>query len=160
MQIIRITYENFVLWRSQIEKLFNSSVLVNFPEADVDESYGKKKSEKVAEFLRDGTAVVFAAVDGKRLTGWVWCHEIHRVDGKRIHIAEIAVDDNLLRQGIGGQLLGEVERYAEINGYQAIDLFVTAGNTNAVAFYERASFEPERFLMKKVIGNNGIIQER
>lgn len=160
MQIIKIEHENFPLWRSQIEMLFNSSVRVNFPDADVGESYGKEKCDDVAGFLQDKTAIVFAAVDGKQLAGWVWCHEIHRMDGKRIHIAEIAVDDNFHRQGIGSQLLEKVEKYAAENGYQAIDLLVTARNTSAVKFYERANFEPERYLMKKVIGKNGNIQER
>ena len=154
MQIIRMNNETFAVWRGHIEKLFNTSVRINFPNAGAGESYGRKKCEDVARYLQDGTAVVFAAVDGKQLAGWVWCHEIHRLDEKRVHIAEIAVDDNWHRQGIGSQLLERVERYAKENGYQAIDLLVTASNMGAVKFYEKARFESERYLMKKTIGKS------
>lgn len=154
MQIIKIEHEKFPSWRSQIEKLFNSSVRINFPDADVGEAYGKEKCDELDGFLQDGTAVVFVAIDGRQLAGWVWCHKIHRLDGNRIHIAEIAVDENWHRRGIGSRLLEKVEQYAAENGYQAIDLLVTASNMSAVKFYENASFEIERSLMKKVIRQN------
>ena len=85
------------------------------------------------------------------MAGWVWCHEIRRPEGKRIHIAEIAVAEEWRRQGVGRQLLEKVEAFAQENGYQAIDLLVTAGNASAVMFYEKADFKPERFLMKKTV---------
>lgn len=149
MQIIRITHDNFSLWRDQISGLFNSSVRINFPDAKVEDTYGTVKCGEVDVFLEDGSAIVFAAVEGEKLAGWVWCHPIHRLDGLRIHIAEIAVAEEWHRRGIGSQLIEEAERYASENGYQAIDLLVTCSNKNAVSFYEKAGFQPERYLMKK-----------
>lgn len=132
-------------------ELFNSSVRINFPDADVDETYGTVKCGEVETFLKYGSAIVFAAIEGEKLAGWVWCHHIHRLDGLRIHIAEIAVAEEWYRRGIGSKLLEEVERYAAENEYHAIDLLVTSSNMSTVNFYEKADFKPERYLMKKNI---------
>ena len=129
--------------------LLNSSVRINFPDAEVEEIYGTTRCGEVATFLEEGSAIVFAAIEGEKLVGWVWCHKIHRLDGMRIHIAEIAVADEWSRRGIGRKLLEKVEQYASENGCQYIDLLVTTSNMNAVSFYEGAGFKPERYLMKK-----------
>lgn len=149
MQIIRIDYDNFFLWRSQIELLFNSSVKINFPGFSVDDHYGKIQCDEVEVYLGNGTAILFAAIEEEKLIGWIWCHQIQRLDRRRLHIAEIAVADECHRRGIGKKLLSEAEQYAVVNGYQEIDLLVTASNESAVKFYENACFEPERLLMKK-----------
>ena len=149
MKVIRVSHDDFSLWKDQIGILLNCSVQKNFPDAEVDESYGKNKCDEVDHYLIDGSAIVFAAVEGETLAGWVWCHKINRPEGLRIHIAEIAVADKWYRQGIGSLLLEKVEDYAIENGYRVIDLLVTAGNTSAVNFYKKANYKPERFLMKK-----------
>ena len=46
------------------------------------------------------------------------------------------------------------EAYARENGYCEIDLLVTANNTDAVTFYEKASYAEERILMKKTLMGN------
>ena len=76
------------------------------------------------------------------------------MNGRRIHIAEIAVAEEWRRQGVGGRLLERVELYAAQNGYEEIDLLVTASNACAVQFYNKAGFNSERYLMKKTINTN------
>lgn len=153
MQVTRITHNTFSLWRDQIVDLFNSSVRINFPDAEAEETYGSDKCREVAGFLKDGSAIVFAAIEGTALAGWVWCHQVYRPNGLRIHIAEIAVADRWHRQGVGSQLLARVEQYAAENGFNEIDLLVTASNLSAVRFYQNASYKPERYLMKKIVCN-------
>lgn len=151
MQIIRISHDNFSLWKDRIAELFNSSVRINFPDAEVEKTYGMVKCEEVEKYLEEGSAIVFAAIEDEKLAGWVWCHQIHRLDGMRIHIAEIAVAEEWHRRGIGSKLIKEVEHYAVENKFHAIDLLVTSSNRSAVNFYEKADFKPERYLMKKII---------
>ncbi len=159
MQIISIDQDNFSLWRSQIELLFNSSVKINFPDSAIDGYYGKIKCDEVKAYLENGTAILFAAVEEEKLIGWVWCHQIQRLDRNRLHIAEIAVADDCYRNGIGKKLLSEAEKYAMVNGYQEIDLLVTASNESAVNFYKNACFAPERLLMKKTLKWKGRCNE-
>ena len=151
MQILRINKENFPVWRAQIEELFNSSARINFPDYNIDNCYGKDRCDKVLNFLKDGTAIVFVANEDDKLKGWIWCHQIFRMNRKRLHVAEIAVADNCRRQGVGSKLLNKIEEYAKENGYHEIELFATVSNINAINFYEKASFKPERVLMKKEI---------
>lgn len=153
MEIIRLSNDDFALWRDQIEELFNTSARINFPDAEMDDSYGKAKCKEVTGFLKDGSAIVFVAIDANELAGWVWCHQIHRLNGYRIHIAEIAVAEKWHQQGVGSKLLKRVEQFAAENGYKEIDLLVTASNHSAVKFYHKANYEPERYLMKKNVRN-------
>ena len=62
--------------------------------------------------------------------------------------------DECRRQGVGSQLLGIVELYAAENGFNEIDLLVTASNQSAVNFYQKADYKPERYHMKKTIKKN------
>ena len=151
MEIIRIDVNNFNVWRSQISGLFQESVKINFPDSFIDNCYGNHKCEEVFSYLKNGSAVVFAAVEQNNLKGWIWCHQIVRMNIKRFHIAEIAVNSDCHNLGIGSELLNSAEIYARKQGITEMDLLVTATNVGAVKFYENASFVPERFLMKKVL---------
>lgn len=149
MQIQRIDQNHFTRWRRQIERLMNNSVRLNFPDFSVEDSYGFQRCNEVASYLENGTAIVYAAVEEENLLGWIWCHEIHRLGRKRLHIAEIAVMDEYQGQGIGQRLLAQIECFAAEHGYHEVDLLVTASNVNAVHFYEKSGFSSERYLMMK-----------
>lgn len=151
MQIQRADEAVFMLWQPRIAELFDASVKINFPGFAVSDSYGSDKCDEVASYIKDGSAIVFLAVEQDKLAGWIWCHQIQRLSERRLHIAEIAVAEDFRRHGIGNALLNTVEEWARKNGYAEIDLLVTAGNSGAIGFYEQASYTPERFLMKKTI---------
>lgn len=150
MEIKRLTSEDFGYWRSQISDLLNESVKLNFPNLPVKESYGTDRCGEVYEYLKNGSAVVYIAVDKDRLKGWIWCHKINRMEQTRFHVAEIAVSRDCRKQGVGKSLLMTAENYAVESGCKGMDLLVTASNENAVRFYEGASYETERLLMKKI----------
>ena len=149
VQIQKINAHDFAFWCDQVAELFNSSVKINFPEFMVNGNYGNDKCNEVATFLKDGTAIVFVAIEQDKLIGWIWCHKINRLDRMRLHIAEIAVFDDYQKRGVGSQLLDKVEECAIENGYFEIDLLVTASNISAVRFYEESLYRTERYLMKK-----------
>ena len=151
MEIVRVKYDTFGKWEKQIEELINESVKINFPDQDAGSNYGSDKCTQLREYLKAGSAVVFATVEGDDLLGWLWCHQIYRLKKRRLHVSEIGVADQCQGRGIGQRLLREAESFAKENGYEEIDLFVTASNGRAVDFYQRSSFTPERFLMKKKV---------
>lgn len=149
MQIHRIRKEEFLLYRTDIIDLINESATLNFPNANIDENYGEDRCNHLLKFLDDDSAIVFIAIDGDALIGWIWCHGIDRVAGKRLHIAEVAVLKDYRNCGVGKELLKAVEIFAKEKNYKTIDLLVTANNVNAVSFYKKHSFSTERIMMKK-----------
>lgn len=151
MMTIMLDNQTFSIWRSQIEKLINISAKVNFEEYEIEEDYGSRRCEALEKYLMEKTATVFVCVEGSRLLGWIWCHGIQRLSKKRFHIAEIAVNEEYRQRGVGNQLMKLAEQYAAENGYSEIDLLVTKSNQTAVQFYKKASYEIERYLMKKVL---------
>ena len=155
MQIVRINSLNFSEWEAQIEGLLTESFYMNFPGHIIGANYSKDRCRKIAGYLVDGTAVIFAAVSQQKLVGWIWCHPISRMGEKRLHVSEIAVTKVARGRGIGQRLLSAAEEYAKIKEYQEIDLMVTISNTDAVHFYQKASFIPERYQMKKCIREPG-----
>ena len=151
MRIIQLNHDTFLPWKEQIAELLNISAHINFPEQVLSASYGSNKCADLEAYLKDGSAVVFCAVEQEKLLGWIWCHSIRRLTQTRLHIAEIAVSEDCRNKGVGRQLLENAEAYAVEHGIREIDLLVTASNAAAVAFYEKMSFSPERYLMKKTV---------
>lgn len=149
MEVVRINNDSFGKWEKQIEELINESVKINFPEQDAGDSYGRDKCKQLKDYLEKGVATVIAIVEGEDLLGWIWCHQIYRLKKRRLHVSEIGVADQSQGKGIGQRLLREAEAFAKENGFEEIDLFVTASNERAVNFYEKSAYTPERFLMKK-----------
>lgn len=151
MQIIRIDESNLRVWKYQIIQLLDESIRINFSDYLVSSNYCNDRCNKIEGYIKDGTAIIYAAVHENELRGWIWCHEIHRLNKTRLHIAEIAVLSKYRGKGIGKKLLKTVESYAEENGYYEIDLLVSTNNMDAIMFYKGASYTSERYLMKKVI---------
>lgn len=151
MQIDRVDEKEFAKWRIQIERLLNISVSINFPDCSDNEEYGARKCDELERYIKDGSAIVYAATEEDSLMGWIWAHHIERVNGKRLHIAEIAVDKSFQGKGVGKQLLKTIETYARKHHYHEIDLLVTKSNTTAVLFYTDSDFEIERLLLKKLL---------
>lgn len=137
--------------RNQIEKLLCESVCINFPDFQEVNHYVHSRCNDLARFIEEETATVFIASEQEKLAGWIWLRDIERMGKHRIHIAEIVVSENYKRKGVGSKLLKMAEKYAIDGGFDEMDLLVTASNKSAVAFYERASFVPERYQMCKNI---------
>ena len=151
MRILKIDSQDFNIWRVQIAKLINDSAKLNFPDYSIDKDYGINRCEELSGYLSENKAIVFVAVDGDVLAGWIWIHPISRLSEKRIHIAEIAIKKIYRNQGIGRALLNHAEKYAASDGFKEIDLLVTKSNELAFNFYEKADYEIERYLLRKKI---------
>lgn len=151
VQVQRLNKDNFIHWRPQIAELIDTSASINFQGYELSNDYGDKRCEELVTYIKDGSAIVFVAYENSTLFGWLWCHGIRRINRNRLHIAEISVVDEHKRKGVGKTLLHTAEKYAKENDYQEVDLLVTAGNCDAVSFYESSSYSVERYLMKKEI---------
>ena len=71
-------------------------------------------------------------------------------DGRHGWIYHLAVSTQILRQGIGMQLMEEVERRLQQRGAVEINLLVEGRNTQVVPFYQRLGFQiGNKVLMSK-----------
>lgn len=118
----------------------------------VSERFCEEKLEGLRQYLRDGKAYLFGALDeDSHLVGFTWNYEYFAGIDRRYHCAYIAVAPQAAGQGIGHALMAAAEQKAWSLGIRYIDLAVGTENRNAQSFYERQGFEPERLYMKKKV---------
>jgi len=82
---------------------------------------------------------IFIAADDSRTVGFAAAHIISDV----CELESMAVDSAARRTGLGAALLAALKEWARQNGAIRVELEVRAGNTSAVAFYERAGFSTD-----------------
>ena len=107
--------------------------------------FGEELRKHVYMYLTDG--IGYAAVDEEdgQIVGMVMVDYIDRPESpyryaeRFAHIAEICVDENHRRQGIGKRLLDFVKADAKEKGFSRIELDVWAFN-DALAFYEAEGY--------------------
>lgn len=154
MQIIKLSAENIGKWKSQIFPLLKETVIYNFPNSEIPDSYYREEWDEVEKYIKLKRAFVFIAVNYNEVVGWIWTHLIDRFNEKRLHVAFFAVYKEFRRHGVGELLLAAAEEQARNLELQGIDLLVTASNERAVRFYEHHGFNSERYLMHKELKNN------
>ena len=154
MKIIRINEIYFKNIKESIRKLIEETLIYNFPDSVVEDSYYVEKLSGLERYLRDGSAIVYIAVEDEKILGWIWCHPIQRFDKLRLHIASFAVVPFSRKTGIGHLLIENAEKYAVDNGFDGLDLLVTKDNTSAVSFYKKNGYEVERYLLHKELSTN------
>jgi ribosomal protein S18 acetylase RimI-like enzyme len=84
------------------------------------------------KLIRDPDLFLVAEQDGK-IIGTV----IGGFDGRRGMIYHLAVDASAREQGVGAQLMNEVERRLKAKGCLRCYLLVTTENESAMRFYEK-----------------------
>ena len=107
--------------------------------------FGKELQDHVYMYLAGGFG--YAAVDEEegQIIGMVMVDYIDRPESpyryaeRFAHIAEICVDEQYRRQGIGQRLLDFVKADAKAKGFSRIELDVWAFN-DALAFYEAEGY--------------------
>ena len=107
--------------------------------------FGEELQKHVYMYLTDG--IGYAAVDEEdgQITGMVMVDYIDRPESpyryaeRFAHIAEICVDEQYRRRGVGKRLLDFVKADAKEKGFSRIELDVWAFNA-ALAFYEAEGY--------------------
>ena len=148
MEIFRIDKERFDKTKNEIKALIQETMIYNFPNAVIEDNYYEDILSRLGNYIVDGSAVAFLAVEEQEVLGWIWCHSIQR----RLHVANFAVSKASRKKGVGSLLIKTVEEFAKENIYCALDLFVTRDNISAVSFYQSHGYEIERYLLRKEIG--------
>lgn len=151
MKLEPITAEVAEKYRKEIARLYFENVRSNaFHEHyTYDEAY--KKMDDLIGHLADNTAVVYGAFDDEELVAFIWAYVHPFREETRMYVSEIRVKEEYRKQGIGSQLLKQVENKAKELGLAAIYLHAEANNPEAVKFYKATCFCEERIQFRKEI---------
>ncbi|QDT94820.1 GNAT family N-acetyltransferase [Gimesia aquarii] len=125
-----------------------------WPDLAIDRNKAKATFCKSA---RSGSHRHFCATVDERIVGYcsmstkhsLWCQ------GSIAHVDEIIVDTQFRGQGIGTQLLKQVENSARDMGCERIELDSALHRTDAHQFYEGLGFENRAHLFSKRLTNRG-----
>jgi len=100
------------------------------------------------------TPILVAALDGK-IVGHLFAEvkhikqRPHIKERRMFYIDDLCVDETCRGYGIGRGLMEEAGRLAYAHQCGALELNVFQCNENAVRFYERLGFAPQRLTMEK-----------
>lgn len=150
VQIIELKANEFDSWSDDISRLLRLSLDNSISDERKTDAYANKKISGMKDYLKNDDTVAFLACIEEKTVGWIWCHEIMRLDEKMLHIAFFSVLPEYQGRGIGSKLLAEAENYAINAHYIGLDLLVVSSNENAISVYEQNGFETDKYLMKKV----------
>lgn len=108
----------------------------------------------VRSIIEENLAQYFAMFE-ERVIGW--CDILPRRQEGFAHVGVLGMGvlADYRGRGIGRELLGRTVRHAvEVNGIEKVELEVFAGNSGAIAFYERNGFKREgvRVSSRKIDG--------
>ena len=125
-------------------------------EADADIS-GKYTRGEFDELLADKKTVIFSAVSGGEVVGYLICkiiveRENHVLKNiKTLYLDDLCVDESHRHSGAGRLLMSAAEEYARENGFHNITLNVWEFNENAKAFYKHLGYGTQRREMEKIL---------
>ena len=114
----------------------------------------KYGASQVLSMLNSSKTPIFVAVEQDKVVGYGFCqvktYESDPViaDHTEIYIDDLCVDENCRGQGIGQAIYKEIMRYAKIRQVDTITLNVWCCNENAMKFYEKLGFQPQKIGME------------
>jgi len=117
-----------------------------------EQFWGEKSSlEKMSLVFRRLDAnpnyILLGAKENKCLAGSVMgivCEELYGKCEPFMVIEDVIVDKNYRRRGVGSELMGRLEEYANDRGCSYIILVTDSGRAAAIEFYQSLGYEPDR----------------
>lgn len=150
MKIRRCEVNDILNQKKTIFDLFEECIDSSFEAGDEKEKFITRKVQELIYYLKKN-AVVYIATEETKIIGFVWAYPVEGGFDKRFHIAYISVFESLRGMGIGKLLVKEVEKEAYRQKIKQIELNVSISNKNAVDFYHKVNFYPERILLVKEV---------
>jgi GNAT superfamily N-acetyltransferase len=95
----------------------------------------------------------FVATIGKRPAGIIVVHpdKDYFTGHPRAYVDILVVAPEAEGQGVGRALLRHVEEWARERGFREVVLDVFAGNSSAIAFYDRVGYRPDHIRLTKCL---------
>ncbi len=150
MIIRRCEVKDILNQKEKIFDLFEECLDSSFRVGSGKEKFINCKIQDLIYYL-ERNAVVYIATDENEIVGFVWAYINENGFDKRFHIAYISVFEWARGLGIGKLLMKEIEKEAQRQKIKNIELNVSSANKNALNFYKKIEFYPERILLVKEV---------
>lgn len=136
-------------YSQSIKDLLVQVYLSNFDDIENLDSLIDLKFIELRNYLKCNQANLTGAIDNDKLVAFLWSfvREVNNIS--ILHINQLVVDESYRSQGIGHELIKQVELLAKNNNITKIDLLASTSNTNAIAFYNSNDFEITRVVLEK-----------
>ena len=116
---------------------------------EVTKEMCEKYYRDIKNFIRDGSAILIGAFEGKNLIGFHWGYEKNTPGGKRIHSYFNAIEPEYRGQGIGKKFWTVLEGEAVKRKVYTIEAMCTYANKVAVNYHLHHGFQIERVQVVK-----------
>jgi ribosomal protein S18 acetylase RimI-like enzyme len=154
MEIRKIRPEEIVDFEDDLKNLIHENVKLNFCITTNIENEICVMYNNMIKFTQDGSAIILAAFEDKKIIGFVWAFVKNAFGEKKLHLLHIIVDAKNRSKGIGQKLIQSLQMISLNMKVVTIELMATVSNLNAMAFYEKNGFRITRVLFEKQIGEN------
>jgi ribosomal protein S18 acetylase RimI-like enzyme len=132
-----MTDEQYRPWRAEAETHYAQSAAATGQSA---EAAARTAADTYAQLLPEERATpghhFWHAYDGERRVGFLWIKVTHET----AFVYNVAVEEDVRRQGYGRAIMLAAERWCHDNGVTRIGLHVFAHNAGARALYEQLGF--------------------
>lgn len=122
------------------------NIIQKFPE-ELPETY----VEKIPEYIKDDSAVIIGAFDGRKLVGFIWGYVTHIFEEVRLHSYMGAVNPHYRGYHIAKRLMEQQFEEARRRGIFIVEAMVTKENQAAYNWHLKTGFQEERVKMRKVL---------
>lgn len=147
---IRLLNEPEVIENQEELKVLMDMVLSENIEGVVDiEKLSAKYVEDMKTFIKDGSAILIGAFEGKKLVGLQWGYEINNFGKRRMHSYFVVIQPKYRGQKIGNRLSEKLEEVALSKGIDTIEAMCSYKNQVAVNYHINNGFEIERLKVVK-----------
>lgn len=129
--------------------LFAENTRGHEPEKIISDLYIETKANEIFKYFNERKVIFLGALCDKKLIGFLWAYKHVFIEEERIYINSFIIDEQYRGKKIGEKLLIELEHIAELDNIQVLDVSTATFKKEAIKFYERKGFEPERVQLRK-----------
>lgn len=130
------------MWKNLICHLQSKSTYFS---SDYKQRVFEERKKQFIEISKNGQLRLDIVKDEKKYVGYC----VSSIINGKGAVDSIYVDNDYRENGIGRKLIELVLGWMEFNGVLDIEILITFGNEEALAFYENFGFHPKNMLLHK-----------